>query len=395
MIATANEIRRLYDILGATFAKISASSPSSSVYVVGYPNIIHPDGSCDVVTRTLLDRDERIFIENSITYLNKILKAAAQKAEFTYLDVEQAMNGKRLCGVDRPLAMNSIRSGDDISIGGSLPMLKIIGSETFHPTPLGHSLVADTIFAANPQLVKAGGCSTDPMACIDPEPDISAPSYWSTDASFDRMSFVADFAAQAEVYSPKITITIPDGTLEPGSVGRIEIRSKTEVLVNVTVNAEGGYSGSATVPESVLSGFHTLHFLGVNKGGEQVDLYQFLTIRHEGDVEEQLIEESFGGAEGGSIDRLFEGIASIGNVSPVPLVAAADQTTVLGASSSVFVAPKLDIDTKAEVVKNHTPLGKIPRIQPWVILGIVIAGLLALSGVSLLILRRRWAKQSS
>ncbi|MDB5159849.1 MAG: hypothetical protein JWO99_112 [Candidatus Saccharibacteria bacterium] len=365
--ATAGEIKRLFDTLGTLFSHISKEYHDTKVYVVGYPDIIDANGVCDPVTGILLDYTERVFIEQSLEYLNQIVHAATQKAGFTFLDIEKSMKGKALCSDVVSEAMNGIRLGDDIAVISRLPMLKIIGAGTFHPTPLGHALVADSILSAHPGLSQDATCVTDPMACVTPLVSTVPPSYWGvTDGNKNRQSYVSAFVTLADESSNKLIIHVPNSSFEPQSTVRVEIHSETTLLGTMTTNVDGGLDGAVSIPLYVEPGFHTLHLLGDNSAGDTIDVYQFVTIDQKG--------EAVGGV----------GIGNGGSGA-----VATDSQDVLGVR---------DVKTKSLVVASSPPklIHDARRVTQRIgLLIYIIGGSIATLITVFIILKRRWAKPAS
>lgn len=274
---TGDEIQRLQATLGSVFKHVSDIASDAKVFVVGYPSIIQPDGVCDLTTGYLLDDIERVYIQKSLHYLNQVIRAATEKAGFHYVDVERSFDGKQLCSGASSLAMNGLRMGDDIAIISKLPMLKVIGIETFHPTPLGHSLVANTLLSQYPQLQSQ--ISLVVGESVDPEPD----SYWNNGEADKRLGlYHVTFAKSSHDFVHQMELEVTEGTLQPGSNVTIEIHSEPIRLASLVVDEDGAVHGAFTLPDSIADGYHTLHLLGTNRTGETIDLYQFLTI---GEVE--------------------------------------------------------------------------------------------------------------
>ena len=387
--ATANEIKGLFDTLGSLFSQLSRIS-TAKIYVAGYPKIIDPVNTCDPLMGVLLDTQERVFMDKSIEYLNQVIRAAAKKAEFTYLDIEDSFAGKQLCSGSASTAMNGLLLGDDIAVSSVFPMVKLVAAETFHPTPVGHALIAQKIIGANPDLRPDSSCVTDPMLCGAPLPSIEPPSYWGFGGvASGVLSFAADFATQSPADSSKIAIKIPDGSLQPGTKVRIEIRSDVRVLGEFTVNSRGGVSGDVVFPEDLRLGFHTLHLLGENRNADSIDMYQFLAREGYGSPEGQGVGgvgEPKSGVEADSVKvaglsaATGDGHASSGISPTLQGLAVAKIGKVLGVTDQS--------DTKA-VDGNSSE----DKSYMW-ILAAAAAGLAVLTGIVLL-LRRKWAKRYS
>lgn len=370
--ATAGEIRRLYDTLGGLFANIATRHQVAKVFVVGYPDIIKADGVCSPLTRLLLNYSERVFMQNAIHYLNQVIHAAAQKANFTYLDVEQSLKGRNLCSGASSMAINELRAGDDIPITNVLPMLKVIGSETFHPTPMGHSLIADAILSGHPGLRQDITCLTDPMACTISPIDITPSSYWGTVVGVQTGgSFFTDFATAVPKTPNQFKIESPGGAFRAGSIVSGEIHSDFVSLGQFIVNANGAIEAVITVPESLDTGFHTLHLNGLNQLGEPIDLYQFVALGKDDGV--VTTDDTFvvANSVGRSLDTVIKG--GFGTET---------STTgkVLGVSvDGTILKPLRDIERAS---RNNGPLL------------LIIAGVVAVAGLIVVVVLfvRRWAK---
>jgi len=388
--SSADEIKRLYEKLTSLFAYISQTSPGTKVFVVGYPNIIDSNGTCDPVTTILLNQSERVYIERSIEYMNKVIRAAAKHAEFTYLDVEKSMDGKRLCN-SGPLGMNGLRLGDDISISGSLPMLKIIGSETFHPTPLGHDLMARAILANNPNLQPSATCISDPMACIPAPVNIEAPEYWGVSGQSGVSLHAEEFATQSVNDMHVYDISIPAGMFEPGSNVRIEMRSNPVTLATLVVDTRGELEGRINIPSDSMHGFHTLHVLGENREGASVDVYQTITV---GAYEDAELNEKPFSQHGGDKDNQRK----LSLVAPTSVDGSSGGapgfTEVLGANTASNQDVSMTESEENRTLSTDTARVDVGSKDTRVFLSVLLGGVV-LIGVMLFLLYRRWAKQTS
>lgn len=372
---TAGEIRRLYDTLGSFFSRIAGEVGDSRVFIVGYPDIINPEGSCDPVTAFLLDHAERLFIQNSVRYLNRVIRAAANKAGFAYVDIEHSFGGTGLCSGASSTSMNTVRLGDDVAVIDMLPMLKLIGAETFHPTPVGHSLMADTILASYPGM-------TNSVLPVVGDADTAPSPYWNSEgSSAERSSFVADFAFRDDPSTQHMIIQVPDGTLQPNSTVTVEVRSDPTQLATFVVDERGGIKGTVTIPMSVREGFHTLHLLGMNKVGDQIDMYQFLTIGESGSVAQLGVGEGDMGRRGYMLDT---------SVSPIH-----ESADVLGVQTTKGV------DSVAQKVLSAVATPAISYIKGtawpvwWLLTGLAVFVIATLLTICAVLFYKRWAKPGS
>jgi lysophospholipase L1-like esterase len=390
--ATASEIRRLYGTLGSLFSYIAKHNPDAKVYAVGYPDIIEADGTCDAVTGLLLDHSERVFLDKSLEYLNQIIRAAVQHAGFTYLDIEHSLDGKKLCSRPASTAMNGLRLGSDISVIKMLPMLKMISAGTFHPTPTGHVLIADAILAGHPGLRQSAVCSSDPMPCSISELSIEPSPYWGAQTSTPiRLSYATDFALPVSADSRKLTIDILADTFEPGSSVDMIIQSEPISLGTLAVDGVGGVAGTATIPPNVENGFHTLHLQGINREGNLIDLYQFVTI---GEIREVGTLVTVGADEDDS-SVISTGDVQLSNIQPAATVQrlreAVDTTGVLGSQASSLDSLGLLPATPTQV--RH--IKEIVKTNMALVVTTISLGIIVLTTICAILLRRRWAKPSS
>lgn len=380
---TAGEIKRLYDTLSSFFTEVSSIAPHSKVFVLGYPDIIDPDGVCDPLLSFLLDKTERIFVQNSIHYMNTVIRAAAHKANFHYVDLEHSFDGNNLCR-PTPTAMNSVRIGDDVAIAGVLPMLKIIGTETFHPTPRGHKLIADTVLDQYPGLASTAAVSDDDM--IEPS------YYWSEDGSpAARATYLTDFAYEDGLDEQHISVKVPEMSLQPGSIATIEVHSDPKTLATFVVDNAGAVDGSIIIPNSLDEGFHTLHLLAINMLGEPVDMYQFISIGESGNIVQVDTANGLtidGGGVGEREDRtkLPADVKSVGIKSVL--------SDVLGVSDTHTVK-----DLVAATLKNSGPVLSSIRLATvelqWWMIAIAACCITLVSTLCAIFIQRRWGKRGS
>ncbi len=145
--AVAREIEALAGRYDEVIDRVVQVSPLSQISLIGYPLIINdtPGAVCDIVLGALITAEERQFIVRAITKVNDVMQRAAERAGLKFIDVSEAYLGAKLCDDSATPAMNGLRFGDDISVMASLPKVKIIGAESFHPTPEGHRRVATGI----------------------------------------------------------------------------------------------------------------------------------------------------------------------------------------------------------------------------------------------------------
>ena len=243
------------------------------VFLVGYPSIINSDAGavCDIVTGSLLSQEERVYVEESLRYLNTILAAAAQYSGVRFIDITHALDGERLCEGSQ-MAMNAVRLGDDIAPLEFLKGVKFIGAESFHPTPYGHQKIAETIRA-----------NYDPYwtvtSCESCSPSIAPSQYWTPLGVTLSTAYRASRFLESEsiVSNQSVRFTLPSGSFSPGSLVQLEIRSDPQTLGMFEVAVDGSLEGSVMLPDN-LQGYHTIVAIGMSPSGEHVTLYETVFV---------------------------------------------------------------------------------------------------------------------
>lgn len=277
-IGAAKEIQRLFYKLRDMYQRLKEQY-DGILYAVGYPHIINPEGMCDPVTTTLFTYAERIFMKQSLTYLNEVIKAAAESTGITYLDIENSLTGQALCSKFSSRAINGVRFGDDIALVSSLPMLKLIGNETFHPTPEGHDTIARYIIENYGDLQIPKGC----MVCLQTQLPPPIPPYWGEETPESPLVESEEFLDRTELTSlaPSVHLKLPRGTLEPGSAIRAELHSEIRLLGEWTALPDGSAEGELRLSDDIPDGYHTIHVYGTARSRVPIDIYQVISYEHQ------------------------------------------------------------------------------------------------------------------
>lgn len=261
-----------------TYKQIKAASPESHVYVHGYPVFIRGEGgSCKL--NVALDGAERAFAAKAISYHNQVVKAAAAEAGVFYIDVENILDGGRLCD-EGPQLFNGLTAGNDIK----LPDLKIIrnylGNETYHPNPEGFKKYKEAIIAAT------NGLTADmprPVSSV-PTPVPADDIFGAATASYIQIITTSIDPTQTlnqrvikEVDINPAATTIELIGLFPGSQAEVVQRSTPTSLGTFTVGDDGRLVATVALNDNE-PGYHELHVIGHNSNGEPVDIYESFTI---------------------------------------------------------------------------------------------------------------------
>ncbi len=255
------------------------SPPDTRIYIIGYPQIVKPGGNCGFNVQ--LNADEVVFAQQFTDYLDGVIQQAAAKAGVFYVDTQNAFNGHRLCEA-KPgeFAVNGLTKGSDYPqfLGGPL------GNESYHPTPLGYSLLRDIISA-----------TTNGLSAVMPVPNTTAAV--PAEAGLDILSIAhSGRAVSATGFDDSLSDDILlrgsvsdifvsglENSLKPLASYRVELHSTPVVLGNFTSSSAGDLSFQATIPSTVMDGFHGLHIYGTNVAGEPIDIYKTIYVAASGD----------------------------------------------------------------------------------------------------------------
>lgn len=191
---TYEELLSLRPKLIEFYSELVRTSPTTYVNVVGYPLIINENTSCGV-DGVLLEPEERRFMNEAIRQLNEVVRSAALQVGAVYRNIETSLNGHRLCDITNTPAMNGLRLGDDVAPVSGLPYTRVIGAESYHPTPYGHVRIANRLRTQGlDSYVMCGGMAVCPSTGYE----LQSLPYWQ-DIQYDdsRSRYVASEARNA------------------------------------------------------------------------------------------------------------------------------------------------------------------------------------------------------
>jgi len=322
--ATANEIKELFPKLVALYETLRLQSPDSSLYAVGYPQVINTVGICDPVTAVLLDPQERVFMRQGVMYLNRIIRAAAMKANIQYVDVESSLERYQLCDGTSSVAVNGLRTGDDMAPIAKLPMLKIIGNESFHPTPIGHGLIGEAV--ANQYL------HISEHECICDDLEIEASEYWKDEYGAQTRQVSTKLIASDHI-EPSIKtmqIALPDFSVIPGSKIRIELHSERVLLGEHTAGDNGELSAEVSIPGNTMEGIHALHVYGTSFEATPVDYYDIVSYGYRPDDSSHIMTHQYNNK---GVDKISTNSNTESSTASINQLNILHSSKVLGASN--------------------------------------------------------------
>lgn len=270
---TALEIKSLYPRLVDFYKEVQAKA-SGPVVIIGYPKIISSSPECKSPIGAMLNEAERIFMNESIIYLNRVIRAAAGTLSLRYISVDDVFAGEEICkGITSPV-MNEVRFGDDFPGVPQLPSVKIIGAESFHPNPTGHARIAERILSIYPDMADFNICADCTVYSGVPSPS----GYWSGPADVAKSQQVFGFLNKVTVKKgDSFKVTFPAFSFKPRSEVVLELHSEVKNLGTLRAMEDGSLEANIQLSEGE-PGQHSVHAIGKGYAGSDVELYDFVTV---------------------------------------------------------------------------------------------------------------------
>jgi lysophospholipase L1-like esterase len=248
------------------YRQLSAVSPSTRMYVIGYPQIIDDKGSCGLNVH--LNQSEREFAVELVNYLNEAISQAAAKTGAAYADISQALAGHRLCETaNYNIAVNGLTAGRDAGILG----LKVFGKESYHPNALGQLLIEQAILQKTRNLTVGGSAVA---LTADQKKLLAAPKTGRQIVNRQPAKAITPKIVNRRQATPVKIKGITAG-LKPKTVYTIRLDgSNGRIIGSVKSDDKSDVDGSVEIPENIDSGGHTIDIVGDNQAGDPVDVTQ-------------------------------------------------------------------------------------------------------------------------
>jgi hypothetical protein len=295
----------LYGSLDDLYTKLKSASNTTTFVAVGYPNVIsEDDDSC--APNVLLNAVERRYASEIVSYMNATIKAAAAKHNIKYLDISESLQGDRLCDESYDgKAVQALSVGDDYGVPVLVPTLSGMkqyyvgfGAESYHPTHIGHEMIAASISE------KLGSSS---IANYDPCPDKnyaicfegvsksapSIPPYFSEYAQYqpEYVTEVTTFEGaigideneavgtgkSADLLAP-INNASQEIKLAPNQSVPVTMHSTPQQVGTMTVGTDGQVRGSIIIPADAEPGPHTLVINAKDSLYRDMTMYQQIFV---------------------------------------------------------------------------------------------------------------------
>lgn len=272
----AKEIRDQYDNLKPFYEKLYEESGNTArIFVLGYPQFISgtAGASCGVNTK-FLDDNERKAIKAGVTYFNNVIEQAAKAAGVKYIDIEDSLQGGRLCDESQAY-MTGIST-----LGGNE------FQESFHPNAKGHHRIAMQVWdqVHNESLLEYSIC---PDTVIENRCDdttatkeaIIIPPYFQVTEPGYSIEYASDMTSGSVAKGVPLNVIRSVYSFEPGSVVEFTLFSDPVELGDYIAGSDGSLDAQVQIPNSIPVGYHTLVADGVTYSGEPIRYEQIILVR--------------------------------------------------------------------------------------------------------------------
>lgn len=243
------------------------------VYVIGYPQVVKAGGECGL--NVGMNAEEVKFAVELTSYLNGVIKRAANEAGVQYVDTEQAFDGHRLC--EAPAGQSAV-NGFTISRN---PNDGYDFKTSFHPNQHGHQMLATAVAAQTNNLTKpmpAAAVKTNEVA-LDPGIGILQ-NVPKTNRTLRYVHAAENLVGKVIQRSLPINfnLDVNDYLTKANGIYDLVIHSTPRSLGTFTADSSGNLQISAVLPADLSPGLHTLHLYGNNMFGEPIDIQQVVFV---------------------------------------------------------------------------------------------------------------------
>lgn len=277
-VELVNEINRQIPRMSKMYRElVSLGHEEAHVYAIGYPQFAKAEGSCGNNVR--LNYDELSFASQLISYLNEAIEVAARQAGATYVDVEDAFAGHRLCETTSSPAMHGLTAGTDTPGFLNGPF----GKQSYHPTSFGHLLLAARISE-----------QTNQFNLPAPTPESNA---WFTDSDKEQSLYVSSpdgstgRTIRTTHYDTSLSVDYVEKsqplhvaadsnqyTLQSNHSYEVWLHSDPVFLGEVTTDENGKIDTELAIPANVADGYHALKIIGEDIAGNPVTIHKTVFV---------------------------------------------------------------------------------------------------------------------
>ncbi|MDN5835458.1 MAG: SGNH/GDSL hydrolase family protein [bacterium] len=236
--------------------EIKKASSKTRVILVGYPKFIAEyNYGCSLFSPGLLDNFEIGMINDAISYMNDMLEGLAEYENISYVDVENSLEGGRICE-----SRGYVNSVTDVGVD----KVKNDDPSVFHPNHLGHEKIARTIIDKN-------------VFLKPDEPDDCACSVFDPPAP-KTLTLPQNLVEESKaIWGNVMKMTTSINSFSPYSLVKAILHSDPMLLGEFDVDADG--SINAEIPTYDLPpGEHVLILEGRGLDHKPVKYYQYISI---------------------------------------------------------------------------------------------------------------------
>ena len=278
----ANQIDQKISALATQYQTIKNSMSGSDprLYVVGYPQMIRPEGFCGLNVPLL---QSEMYEATALTdYINSAIKVAADAAGVRFVNMTNAFVSNtgdyRLCSDKSELAVNGL-----ILLGKSSkkPDQWPYYSESFHPNQLGQAMMADTLKQQTANLTQEMPIAKDSTSSLHDkrvnfvgDDNVLYQNY--------RITYQKDIAPHLVARGGQVTVDSSNDENDlPAQIGTdvtAILHSEPVEMGHLPITLDGKISGNITIPANTEPGYHKLILHYVDISGNTVERYQFVYI---------------------------------------------------------------------------------------------------------------------
>ncbi len=340
---------------------IKESSPDTRIIILGYPSFISSDDfSCSLTYNSgSLSKAERVAINKAISHMNTMLRRLAHNTAVSYVDIQDVLNGGRMCEGSKYMTGITAAGYQDVISGESV-------QEIFHPNALGHEKIANKI-------KQEGVFETDKI----PERVEYTPR---EDAVTSLPTKLVEDAQAA--FGSSIKIITKPFTFDPSSLVNLVGYSDKVSLGVYETTPQGGMNETVDI-SAMQPGRHLLVLEGTTPLGAPVKYYQYITVlappqqtfpldevgEPPGDSGGDEVEKSYIPSSGAP---LVDGRVQLGQDGKLALT---DDAWIIGAGEEVIIDGGGDVKG-------------VSRDRPWAV-AIAFSGVLLVGGVGYVFKRKK------
>lgn len=255
-------IRTQYGKVTSFIQAVKNASPQTTIYVVGYPTFVSAsDNMC--LNGGALNPNERTMINQGVNFMNAVLKNAARSAGAQYVDIENSLNGGRICeGSEYMTALL------DVAARG----FSRSKNQMFHPNHLGHEKMA--------QAINNQGFS---LESTNPGPDGSIqapgkPDYFGTSALVQTQQEKL-LSSNPVVAGLSVEFQVESGLFAANSSVNFTMWSSSTTFSAIQTDSTGAINKKAYASQRINPGYHFLLAEGKSPSGNPVRYYQFVEVQ--------------------------------------------------------------------------------------------------------------------